>query len=71
LGLHGEKLVREQGAGSGERGAGSRDFFSKFFEILTTWQGRPITLDNKCVDFYKILEVASITVVIKMGIEGG
>jgi hypothetical protein len=31
-----EKLVRERGAGSGERGAGSRDFISNFFEILTT-----------------------------------
>jgi hypothetical protein len=33
---NGEKLVRERGAGSWEWGVGSRDFFSNFFEILTT-----------------------------------
>jgi hypothetical protein len=59
-----EKLVRE-------RGAGSRDFISNFFEILTTMARQPITVGNKCVDFYKIMEVASFTVVIKMGTEGG
>jgi hypothetical protein len=64
-----EKLVREQGAGSGERGAGiSSPNDLKFWR---PWQGRPITVDNKCVDFYKILKAVSITVVIKMGTEGG
>jgi hypothetical protein len=36
MGSRGEKLVRERGARSGEQGAGSRDFISNFFEILTT-----------------------------------
>jgi hypothetical protein len=54
---------------SRERGAGiSSPNDLKFWR---PWQGRPITVDNKCVDFYKILKVVSITVVIKMGIEGG
>jgi hypothetical protein len=62
--LHrGEKLVRERGAGSGERGAGISSPF--FLEFPAPWRGRPITVDYKCVDFYKIVEVASITVVIK------
>jgi hypothetical protein len=35
-----EKLVRERGVGSGERGTGSRDFISKFLGILTTMARR-------------------------------
>jgi hypothetical protein len=58
-----EKLVRERGAGSGEQGAGISSPF--FLEFPAPWRGRPITVDYKCVDFYKIVEVASITVVIK------
>jgi hypothetical protein len=58
-----EKLVRERGAGSGERGAGISS--PNFLEFWRPWRGRPITVDIKCVEFYKILEVASITVVIK------
>jgi hypothetical protein len=65
----GEKLVCERGAGSGERGTGISSPF--FLEFPAPWRGRPITVDYKCVDFYKIVEVASITVVIKMGTEGG
>jgi hypothetical protein len=56
-------------AGSGEWRAGiSSPNFLKFWR---PWQGRPITVDNKYVDFYRLLEVASITVLKKMGIEGG
>jgi hypothetical protein len=52
-----EKLVRERGAGSGERGAGkkraeSRDFIFKIFEILTNMARQPITVGNKCLTFY-------------------
>jgi hypothetical protein len=36
---------------SGERGVRSRDFLSQFFEILTTMARKPITVDNKSVDF--------------------
>jgi hypothetical protein len=58
----GEKLVRERGAGI------SSPIFLKFWR---PWQGKPITMGNKYVDFYKIMEVASSNGVIKMDIEGG
>jgi hypothetical protein len=53
-----EKLVCEWGAGSGEQGF----HLQIFWNFWRPWRGRPITVDYKCVDFYKILEVASITV---------
>jgi hypothetical protein len=67
-----EKLVRERGAGSGERGAGkkraeSRDFIFNFFEILTNMARLTYYRGYKCLDFFKILEVAPITVVEKNG----
>ena len=52
---------------SGERG--TRILSSNLLKSIQTWRGRPITVDNECMNFSKIVKVASITVVIKEGTE--
>jgi hypothetical protein len=62
--LSGEKLVRERGARSGERGVGIS--YPNFLKFWRPWKGRPMTVDNESVDFEKLLELAPIAVIEKM-----
>ena len=53
--------------GAGKKRAESRDFIFNFFEILTNMARLTYYRGYKCLDFFKILEVAPITVVEKIG----